>query len=51
MIAYAVIVAIVVVAWRVSFWPFDRSYKYLPKYGSGCHHAKALPTAGPKTGA
>lgn len=20
-------------AWRLSFWPFDRSYKYLPKFG------------------
>jgi hypothetical protein len=49
MIAYVVIAGVVFAAWRLSYWPFDRSYKYLPKYGDS-QHAKAAPTAGPKTG-
>ena len=47
MLALIVLVVAVAVAWRVSFWPFDRSYKYLPKFGD-TQHTKAAPSSGTK---
>lgn len=47
MLALIVVVGALAVAWRVSFWPFDRSYKYLPKFGD-THHTKACPGSGTK---
>ena len=44
---WLIVVAAVVVAWRLSYWPFDRSYKYLPKYGDS-HTAKAVSTSATK---
>ena len=50
MLALIVLVGAAALAWRLAYWPFDRSYKYLPKYGDS-HHAKAVPTSGTKPAA
>ncbi len=42
MLALIVLVGAAALAWRLAYWPFDRSYKYLPKYGDR-QHAKAVP--------
>lgn len=47
MLALIVLVGAAALAWRLAYWPFDRSYKYLPKYGDR-QHAKAVPTSGTK---
>ena len=47
MLALIVLAVIVAVAWRLSYWPFDRSYKYLPRYGES-HKAKAVSMSGTK---
>jgi hypothetical protein len=47
MLPLIVFAGVVAVAWRLSYWPFDRSYKYLPKYGES-HKAKAVSTSGTK---
>ena len=47
MLALIVLVGAVALAWRLSFWPFDRSYKYLPKFGDS-HHAKPGSPSGTK---
>jgi hypothetical protein len=49
MLALIVVLGVAAVAWRLSYWPFDRSYKYLPKYGDS-HQPKSVPTIGPKPG-
>jgi hypothetical protein len=49
MLALIILLGVVAVAWRLSYWPFDRGYSFLPKYGSR-EAAKILPTSGPKPG-
>ena len=44
---WLIVVAAVAVAWRLSYWPFDRSYKYLPKYGAS-PTVKTVSTSGTK---
>lgn len=50
MMVLIVIAGAAVVAWRLSVWPFDRSYKYLPKFGTS-HCSKPGPTSGTKPAA
>jgi hypothetical protein len=50
MLALIVLVAAAAGAWRLSYWPFDRSYKYLPKYGDS-HRAKPASASGTKPSA
>jgi hypothetical protein len=33
MLSLLVLVAALAGVWRLGYWPFDRSYKYLRKYG------------------
>ncbi len=47
MIALIVIAGAAYLAWRLEYWPFDRSYKYLPKH-TGHQVAKATSATGPK---
>jgi hypothetical protein len=49
MYALIIIAAAGYAAWRLEFWPFDRSYKYLPKHGTKTP-SKAVPVTGPKPG-
>lgn len=43
MLGWLVLAGALALAWRISFWPFDRSYKYIPKYGD-TQHDKCGPT-------
>jgi hypothetical protein len=46
MLPLIVLVAAVAVTWRFGFWPFSRSFKYLPSYGQVCQkRAGASPQA------
>jgi hypothetical protein len=47
MIGLIVIAGAAFLAWRLEYWPFDRSYKYLPKHSSA-RPAKPVPVTGPK---
>ena len=49
MVPLIVLAGIIVVAWRLQYWPFDRSYKYLPKFGDN-QHGKSVTTAATKPG-
>jgi hypothetical protein len=33
MLSLLILVAALAGVWRLGYWPFDRSYPYLPKYG------------------
>ena len=33
MVTLLILVAAAAGVWRLGYWPFDRSYKYIPKYG------------------
>lgn len=33
MLPLIVLVGVLAGVWRLGYWPFDRSYKYIPKYG------------------
>ncbi len=33
MVTLLIILAVLAGVWRLGYWPFDRSYAYLPKYG------------------
>ena len=44
LLAFAIVVA---AAWRMSYWPFDGTYKFLPKYGEA-HPAKSASATGSK---
>jgi hypothetical protein len=41
MLPLIVLVAVIAVAWRFSYWPFGQSYKYLPSYGQFCQNKAA----------
>ena len=47
MLPIIVLAGVLAVLWRLSYWPFDRSYKFLPKFGE-TQHAKIAPPSGPK---
>jgi hypothetical protein len=47
MYALIVIAAAAFFAWRLEFWPFDRSYSFLPKY-EGKNPQNPTATTGPK---
>ena len=42
MLSILVLVATAAVVWRFGYWPFDRSYRMLPRYSECCQQKATL---------